>query len=163
MVGYDNFLFEDHEKKGNNMATQKHTPKKGAKKSTRKVSDSVTKRTAKAKIALLEALRKNLGIVSRACEQAKLNRCQFYKWVRDDSEFRAQVEDVEQIALDFVESQHYKLIKKGNPASVIFHLKTKGKSRGYIEKTEIEHSGGLELDVTRLTDLELTAIIASKE
>lgn len=128
-----------------------------------KGKESKGKRTAKGKAALLLALRENLGIVTPSCEQVKINRSTFYVWYSDDPDFKKQVDDINQIALDFVESQHYRLIESGNPASIIFHLKTKGKTRGYIEKTEIEHSGSVDLDVTHATDLQLSEIIANKE
>ena len=45
--------------------------------------------------------------------------------------------------LDMAESTLYSLIKEKNVPSTIFYLKTKGKRRGYIEKSESEvtHKG----------------------
>ena len=34
--------------------------------------------------------------------------------------------------------QLHKQIKKGNTTGTIFYLKTKGKKRGYIERTEVQ-------------------------
>lgn len=133
-----------------------------AKKVEKKKRENTLKNTAKRKAAVLAALEKSLGIVTRACRQAKVGRTAFYEWCKNDPDFKSQVDDITQIALDFVEEQHYELIKEKNPASIIFHLKTKGKSRGYTEKTEIEHSGGIDIDVTKLTDLELAEIVAGK-
>jgi len=48
--------------------------------------------------------------------------------------------DIENIALDFAESQLHKQIKEGNSTSTIFYLKTKGKKRGYIERQEHDHT-----------------------
>lgn len=44
------------------------------------------------------------------------------------------------IALDFAESELFKQIKEGNITGVIFFLKTKGKKRGYIERSEFDHT-----------------------
>ena len=51
-----------------------------------------------------------------------------------DEEFKKSVDSIEDIALDFAESQLHKQIKDGNVTATIFYLKTKGTKRGYIEK-----------------------------
>ena len=40
--------------------------------------------------------------------------------------------------MDFAESQLHQQIKDGSVAATIFYLKTKGKKRGYIEKSELD-------------------------
>ena len=54
------------------------------------------------------------------------------------------VEDLQDITLDFAESQLHKQIKDGNTTATIFLLKTKGKKRGYIERSEIKVDGEVE-------------------
>ena len=49
------------------------------------------------------------------------------------------VKDVENIAIDFAESQLHQQILDGNSTATIFFLKTKGKKRGYVERTEVAH------------------------
>ena len=90
------------------------------------------------KKALIEALEKSLGIVTTACKSVGVARSTFYKWVSEDVDFKASVEDIGNIALDFAESQLHKQIKEGSGAATIFYLKTKGKKRGYIERTEVD-------------------------
>lgn len=92
------------------------------------------------KKAVLEALEKSLGIVTTACRSVEIDRSTFYRWLKEDKEFAKAVIDIEDVALDFAESQLHKQIKDGIPASTIFYLKTKGKRRGYIEKQEFDHS-----------------------
>ena len=46
------------------------------------------------------------------------------------------VQDIENIALDFVESQLHQQIGNGEVASTIFYMKTKGRKRGYVERIE---------------------------
>jgi len=96
------------------------------------------KATAAAKERVLEALTKSLGIVTNACKAAGVSRSEFYAWKISDDEFRAAVDDVEDIAIDFAETSLHDQIRKGNPTSTIFYLKTKGKKRGYVEKTEVD-------------------------
>ncbi|MEF2920033.1 MAG: hypothetical protein U0O22_06120, partial [Acutalibacteraceae bacterium] len=50
----------------------------------------------------------------------------------------AQVDEINEATLDFVESKLLENIKKGEVTSIIFYLKTKGRNRGYQEKTEID-------------------------
>ena len=94
-------------------------------------------KTEQHKKAVLEALEKSLGVVTTACKMAGVGRTQYYTWLKEDEEFRSSVEDIENITLDFAESQLHKQIKEGSTAATIFYLKTKGSKRGYIEKQDI--------------------------
>jgi len=94
------------------------------------------------KKALLEALEKSLGVVTTACKQVGVSRTTFYDYYNSDEEFRAAVDDIENVVLDFVESKLHKQIESGNPTSTIFYLKTKGRKRGYVETKDITNNGG---------------------
>jgi hypothetical protein len=94
------------------------------------------------KKAVIDALEKTLGVVTTACKQVGIGRTQFYEWLKTDEGFRKQVEDIQNVALDYAESQLHKQIGDGSTAATIFYLKTKGKNRGYIERQEIQHDGG---------------------
>lgn len=94
--------------------------------------------TADNKKALIEALKQSLGVVTTACENIGITRQTYYYWLKNDDEFRREVEDLENITLDFAESQLHQQIKDGSVAATIFYLKTKGKKRGYIEKSELD-------------------------
>jgi hypothetical protein len=103
-------------------------------------------KTLQHKKAVIEALEKSLGVVTTACKTAGIARVTFYEWYNNDPEFRAAVDDVENIALDFAESQLHKQIKDGEVSSTIFYLKTKGKARGYVEKQEIDQRTEIRLE-----------------
>ena len=92
------------------------------------------------KKALIEALEKSLGVVTTACKKVECSRTTFYQYMQDDEEFNKEVTDIENIALDFAESQLHRQIGDGNTSATIFFLKTKGKRRGYIERSELEVS-----------------------
>ena len=94
------------------------------------------------KSRLLEALENSLGVVTTACKKANISRKTFYQYCNDDPEFKKAVDDIENIALDFAESQLHKQIQGGNTAATIFYLKTKGKKRGYVERQEITGNDG---------------------
>jgi hypothetical protein len=88
------------------------------------------------KKAMIQALEKSLGIVTSACKVVGIARQTHYNWMEDE-EYKAAVEELGDVALDFAESKLHKLIDSGNPAATIFYLKTKGKERGYVERQEI--------------------------
>lgn len=98
------------------------------------------KKTPERKKALIDALIKTLGIVTTACNSVNIHRKTFYEWYKEDEEFKKEVDDISNIAIDFVESQLFKRIKSGDTAAIIFFMKTKGKRRGYIEKQEFDHT-----------------------
>ena len=92
------------------------------------------------KESILKSLENSLGVVTVACKQTGTPRSTFYKWLNEDEEFKKEVEDIENIALDFAESQLHSQMKDGNTSATIFYLKTKGKKRGYIERSDINVS-----------------------
>ena len=95
------------------------------------------------KKAMLEALEKTLGIVSSAAKIAGIARQYHYEWLKEDEEYAKAVEELSNISLDFGESQLHKRMKDGSDAAIIFFLKTKGRKRGYTERSEIEMNGNL--------------------
>lgn len=102
------------------------------------------------KKAMIEALEKSLGVITTAAKAVGIDRSTHYDWYNNDPEYRAAVDSISDIALDFAESQLHKQIQGGEVSSTIFYLKTKGKKRGYVERTEVEHSG--ELGITWLEE-----------
>lgn len=114
------------------------------------MSSKLTK-TDTNKRAMISALESTLGIVSKACKKVDIARQTHYEWMREDEQYKADVEAVNELAIDFAESALHQQIESGNPTSTIFYLKTKGKKRGFVEKTEIEHTGDLNTTVTLFT------------
>ena len=100
-------------------------------------------KTEQHKKAIIEALEKHLGIVTTACRIVGVGRTTFYGWLKDDEEFAKQVEDIQNVALDFAETQLHKQIGDGNTSATIFYLKTKGKGRGFVERQEITGANGM--------------------
>ena len=122
-------------------------------------------KSQKIKKDLIEAMQKCKCIVTDACKMVGITRKTYYEYYKKDPEFKEAVDDLADTALDFAES---KLFEKMNgvtmgkatdqgikvydvppsDTALIFYLKTKGKSRGYIERTEfsgsINHSGSID-------------------
>ena len=122
----------------------------------------MTKTDTKKK-AMILALEKSLGIVTNACKQVGISRETHYSWMRKDLDYAAQVKDIENIALDFAESKLHEQIFEGNVSSIIFYLKTKGKTRGYIERQEFDVKKNEAPDLSALSTDELLAIVENSE
>jgi hypothetical protein len=97
------------------------------------------------KKAFIEAYKKTYGNISNACETIDISRQTFYNWQEEDAEFKAEIEAIEpnELLMDLVESKLVEKIKEGDTTVLIFVSKTKGKERGYVEKKELDVSGGL--------------------
>jgi hypothetical protein len=95
------------------------------------------------KEAMLDAMEKNLGIVTDSCRQIGISRDTHYRWLKEDKEYKRAIKDIENVALDFVESALLQQIKKGNPLSTMFYMKCKGKKRGYIEQQDVKITGNM--------------------
>lgn len=109
------------------------------------------------KRAMLEALGRNGGIVTTASVAANVGRLSHYRWLKEDPVYAARVKLAEEKAIDNTESKLIQLIngvtvqrdgERGpivyteppNVTAIIFHLKTKGKHRGYVERQEVDKS-----------------------
>jgi hypothetical protein len=105
---------------------------------------------------ILIALEEKKGIVTEACNSIGLARSTYYKWLNEDAEFKLLVEDIQEVAIDYVEGKLFEKItgvavKKGetvydvppSDVAIIFYLKTRAKKRGYVERQEIENSGNV--------------------
>ena len=51
-------------------------------------------RTKINKERLLKALESSLGVITTALKATDLSRTNFYKWLKEDEEFKAQVEEI---------------------------------------------------------------------
>jgi hypothetical protein len=106
--------------------------------------------------------KKKGGNLTEIASALNVSRRAVTNWMNELPEYREVVDDVKESLLDLSESNMVQLIKgipeiavdengnkvfagwKQRPSEtlIIFHLKTKGKDRGYIERQEIEHDAG---------------------
>lgn len=89
---------------------------------------------------MLKALEDALGVVTLACKTVGIDRTTHYGWLKDDEEYRDAVNGIKDVALDFAESKLHQSIRNGSDTAIIFYLKTQGKKRGYIERSEIDQT-----------------------
>lgn len=128
-----------------------------------KQNEQSTRKLKGKKKLMIDALELSMGIVSMACKNTNTSRTQHYYWLKHDKVYKQAVEDVKDMTLDFSESALYTQIKKGSVPSIIFHLKTKGKDRGYVEKTEIQHSGEQGIKITTVIPESVKELLAKEE
>lgn len=114
------------------MATKKATAKKSAKKEVR----GVVKLTAP-QLSFIQALKDNLGIISKAAHDVGMHRNTHYHWIKTNPKYAEEVSAIEEDCIDVVENALMNNILAGDVASIIFYLKTKAKKRGFVEKSEI--------------------------
>ena len=117
-------------------------------------------RTSHAKKGFITALTKGLGIVSKASRATGTSRRTHYNWLKTDTEYALEVESIKDEALDFAESKLHERISgirkydvdkstgektptdeyqtPPSDTAIIFYLKTQAKSRGYVERSEVE-------------------------
>lgn len=106
-------------------------------------SEVIEDRKKKTKKKLLSELRTH-GNISVACTNAGISRRAYYSYMKNDSLFNELVEEIQEGLIDRAECKLHEKIESGDVTSLIFFLKTKGKNRGYVEKTETQLSGKVE-------------------
>lgn len=74
--------------------------------------------------------------ITAACAALNITRQTFYTRKAKSKKLQELVEEADESLLDFAESKLVEHINDGDVTSLIFFLKTKGKKRGYVERTE---------------------------
>lgn len=98
----------------------------------------MTNKSLQYKKMLIDSMENCHGIVSDACKSVGVSRVTYYEYYNKDPEFKKAIDEIENTVIDYVEGKLFKLIEKCDVAATLFYLKTKGKKRGYIEKTEVD-------------------------
>lgn len=91
--------------------------------------------------AIEAALRKTGGNVSAAAKMLKLSQVTVSRRIRRSKELQELRDEITEEQLDLAETQLVKMIRerkhKGHPQAVLFLLRTKGRTRGYVERQEL--------------------------
>jgi hypothetical protein len=96
-------------------------------------------RTQINKDRILKALESSLGVITTALKSCGLSRTNFYKWLKEDEEFAAQVKEIENIQQDFIKSKYYECVKDKVPSVVIHAAKTR---LGWNETNKVDLTSG---------------------
>lgn len=111
----------------------------------KKAADKTKKKVEDKKALFLKAFAQSRGIIAPACRAIKLTRPTYYNWMDSDPSFAEEVEAIRQEQIDNVESALLTKIDEGDTTATIFYLKTKGRDRGYSERTELTGKDGKDL------------------
>jgi hypothetical protein len=102
-------------------------------------------KVARRKKLFLSAFVRQACDVTAACRATDICRAQVYSWRKADPSFEVAFIEATEQDLDYTESQLKKNIKAGKEASIFFHLKCKGKKRGWVERQEVTGADGVPL------------------
>jgi len=77
---------------------------------------------------------KRTPIVQVACEKVSIARATYYRWIKDDTDFRirteAAIDEGNGLVSDMAESQMINMIRNGNLGAITFWLKHRHRSYG---------------------------------
>ena len=74
--------------------------------------------------------------ITATCSALGISRKTFYEWREKKKKLAEGLEEVDESILDWAESKLKEHIDNDDLQALIFFLRTKGKKRGYVEKTE---------------------------
>ncbi len=86
---------------------------------------------------ILDTLEKHQGLVALTALSLKVSLQTIYNYRDRYPSIAKKIEELRERRTDRVELQLYDKIEEGDIAAIIFYLKTQGKSRGYVERTEL--------------------------
>jgi len=103
--------------------------------------------TIEKRLSVLETLAKKGGHIGKTCQAHKITRTTFYEWEKDPNTiakdefdngltFRDMALEITESKLDDVEEAFFENAVNGDTTAQIFYLKTKGRDRGYQDRTE---------------------------
>lgn len=105
---------------------------------------------------VIARIESNKGNVSAVARNFGVSRRTILRFADEHPTVRAALDDARQAMLDNAESVLYSKVLQGSTAELIFFLKTQGRERGYIERSELDVRTK---DVSKLSDDELDAIV----
>ena len=111
---------------------------------------------------IIIALKETRGLLCMAARKAGVSYTTIKRYASEFPSIRQAVDESKELMTDFAEGKLFEKIAKGDTVSILFYLKTKGKSRGYIERQEIEHSGNVSRSLSEYSTEELIAIIEGR-
>lgn len=89
------------------------------------------------------ALQKAGGVVADAAKLLGVARRTLHKRLAVSAALRGIRDEAREETLDLAESKLLAKIREGNLIACIFYLKTQGRSRGYVERSEIAGAEGV--------------------
>lgn len=80
-----------------------------------------------------------------------VERKTLYEWINKSPKLQAMINDANESMVDFTETKLIEKINEGDLTAIIFHLKTKGKNRGFVDRSEVTGKDGKDLNTGPIT------------
>jgi hypothetical protein len=108
---------------------------------------------------LILALTASQGKIASAARRLGCDRAVVYKYLKKFPQIEEAVTEAREFQIDTTELKLFEAIEKGEPWAITLYLKTQGRSRGYIEKQEMDINASVDqtMKTLTLTDEELDA------
>ncbi len=97
--------------------------------------------TVTRKANLLKAMVRTLCIMTTALAGAHVTRKTYSLWRADDEVFAKAADELLEVQLDYVEGALFKRVQEGDTTAILFYLRTKGRARGYEDKSRLLPDG----------------------
>lgn len=94
-----------------------------------------------------KAIRKSGGLYTEIARKLKCEWHTAKKYVEMYEETRQAYDDEFESTIDKAESKLFENIDDNDDTAIIFYLKTKGKHRGYVERSEVTGPDGTALNI----------------
>lgn len=91
---------------------------------------------------IIEELESSMGYLYPAHKNLGITRQTLASWIKEDDELKLAHEEINESQLDKSESELMKARDRGESWAICFHLKCKGKNRGYTERQELTGADG---------------------
>jgi hypothetical protein len=95
---------------------------------------------------IIDELEKSMGYLYPAHKNLGVARQTLSTWIKEDEELTTAHNDITESHLDKSESKLMEARDKGESWAICFHLKCKGKHRGYTERQELTGADGEKLE-----------------
>lgn len=86
---------------------------------------------------VISLIRQHSGNVAACARALGISRPSLYNYINEKPTVKQALDESRETMLDNVESALYRAALAGEAWAVCFFLKTQGKSRGYVERSEI--------------------------
>ena len=82
-----------------------------------------------------------------SCDSVGINRVTYERWCKKDAKFVENIQAAMERKLDKIETKLLNLVENGDVQATIFSAKCLLKSRGYVEKKDINVSGNMNVNI----------------
>ena len=101
------------------------------------------------------ALEKSDGVVAQAAKKLNITRQALHDRIQKNPMLKEFHEAVKESTIDLAETALHTALRNGEGWAVCFKLKCHGKSRGYVEKQEHDHTVRMDSEITvKLVDVD---------